>query len=36
MKAIDALSVNSIRVLAADAIQQANSGLPGLPLGSAP
>lgn len=36
MKAIDALSVNSIRVLAADAIQRANSGHPGLPLGSAP
>ena len=36
MKAIDALSVNSIRVLAADAIQKANSGHPGLPLVSAP
>ena len=33
---IDMKSVNSIRVLAADTIQKANSGHPGLPLGSAP
>ena len=33
---IEEMSVNAIRVLSADAIQKANSGHPGLPLGSAP
>lgn len=33
---IDQLSVNAIKILSADAIQKANSGHPGLPLGSAP
>lgn len=36
MSNIDTLSVNAIRILAADAIQKAKSGHPGLPLGSAP
>ncbi len=36
MKQIDTMSVNAIRVLAADAIQKAKSGHPGLPLGAAP
>ncbi|MGV3642174.1 MAG: transketolase, partial [Adhaeribacter sp.] len=33
---LDELSVNTIRLLAADMVQQANSGHPGLPLGAAP
>ncbi len=35
MSNIDTMSVNAIRVLAADAVQKAKSGHPGLPLGSA-
>lgn len=33
---IEEMSVNAIRVLSADAIQKADSGHPGLPLGTAP
>ena len=32
---IDQRSINTLRALAIDAIQQANSGHPGLPMGSA-
>lgn len=35
MNNIDSMSVNALRVLSADAVQKANSGHPGLPLGSA-
>lgn len=34
--ALDELSINTIRLLSADAIQEANSGHPGLPMGTAP
>ncbi len=33
---LDMLTVNTIRVLAADAVQKANSGHPGTPMGAAP
>jgi transketolase len=33
---LDQLCINAVRVLAMDAVQQANSGHPGLPLGAAP
>ncbi|PKM54979.1 MAG: transketolase [Firmicutes bacterium HGW-Firmicutes-5] len=36
MKEIDTLSINSIRILSAEAVQKANSGHPGLPMGAAP
>ena len=36
MSRIDELTVSTIRVLSAEGIQKANSGHPGLPLGSAP
>ena len=34
--AIDQLAVNTVRTLSIDAIQAANSGHPGLPMGAAP
>src|SRR5574342_412939 len=33
---LDQLSINTIRFLSVDAVQQANSGHPGLPMGAAP
>ena len=33
---IDQLAVNTLRTLAVDAVEQANSGHPGLPMGAAP
>ena len=35
MNRIDVDAVNALRVLAADEVQKANSGHPGLPLGAA-
>ncbi|MFS0782154.1 transketolase [Bacillus sp. 1P06AnD] len=36
MKKIEELSINSIRTLSIDAIEKANSGHPGMPMGAAP
>lgn len=36
ISALDELCVNTLRFLSVDAVQQANSGHPGLPLGAAP
>jgi transketolase len=36
MKIVDNLTVNTLRFLSAEAVQAANSGHPGLPLGAAP
>ena len=36
MNNVDVLSVNTIRILAVEGVQKANSGHPGLPLGAAP
>ena len=33
---IDELCINTIRFLSVDAVQQANSGHPGMPMGAAP
>ncbi|MFP3361462.1 hypothetical protein R0K17_29580, partial [Planococcus sp. SIMBA_143] len=33
---MDSLAVNTIRTLAIDAVEKANSGHPGMPMGAAP
>ena len=33
---LEQLSINTLRFLSADAVQKANSGHPGLPMGAAP
>ncbi|MFT4062345.1 MAG: transketolase [Edaphocola sp.] len=33
---LDTLAINTVRILAADAVQKANSGHPGMPMGAAP
>ncbi len=35
-RALDELCINTLRFLAVDAVEQAKSGHPGLPLGAAP
>ena len=35
-QSVDELSINTIRTLAMDAVQKANSGHPGMPMGAAP
>ena len=35
-QALDQLAINTIRTLSIDAVQRANSGHPGLPMGAAP
>ena len=36
MNKVELLTVNTIRILSAEAVQKANSGHPGLPMGAAP
>ena len=33
---IEELAINTVRVLSVDAVQKANSGHPGMPMGAAP
>lgn len=35
-QSIEQSGINTVRVLAADAVQRANSGHPGMPMGAAP
>ena len=36
MNKIDELAIKTIRIISAEAVQKANSGHPGLPMGAAP
>ncbi len=36
MRALEQIAIDTVRILAVDAVQKANSGHPGMPMGAAP